>query len=74
KEIAKNDFDDLVDFFLKERKTEKCLEIIEISFQKIVSHGAKNHYEVKNIKSQNEGDADIEINEIFREHGVCYQF
>ncbi|HCQ0501674.1 TPA: hypothetical protein OGS09_004975, partial [Escherichia coli] len=74
KEFAKNDFDALVDFFLKERNTEKCLDFIEICFQILVSHVAKNHYEFKDITSQSPGDAVIELNERFREHGVGYQF
>ena len=39
-----------------------------------VSHVAKNHYEFKDITSQSPGDAVIELNERFREHGVGYQF
>ncbi|HAX5771969.1 TPA: hypothetical protein JTW80_004632, partial [Escherichia coli] len=35
---------------------------------------AKNHYEFKDITSQSPGDAVIELNERFREHGVGYQF
>ena len=74
KEFAKNDFDALVDFFLKERNTEKCLDFIEICFQILVSHVAKNHYEFKDITSQSPGDAVIELNDRFREHGGGYQF
>ncbi|HAI1860077.1 TPA: helix-turn-helix domain containing protein [Escherichia coli] len=54
--------------------TEKCLDFIEICFQILVSHVAKNHYEFKDITSQSPGDAVIELNERFREHGVGYQF
>lgn len=76
KEHARNDEEAILDYFLSCRDYEKCLDIIEISFQIINNYVDKNYYNYKQYttSSQKPEDAINELNSRFKETGVGYQF
>lgn len=71
---ANNDFQAVYDYFLQQVDIEKCLDIIEISFQAIAINVKNNPYEFREITCQSPDEAIDELNERFRENGVGFQF
>lgn len=75
-EHAISDSEAVLDYFLNCNDYEKCLDIIEISFQTIENHIGNNDYYYKQgtISSQEPDDAVDELNKRFKETGVGYEF
>ncbi|WP_273804850.1 STM4504/CBY_0614 family protein [Providencia rettgeri] len=63
-------FSEIFDFFLNQNDVEKCLDIIELSFQYIDNYVREKQYHFK----QKADDAINDLNYRFRENGVGYQF
>lgn len=65
---------ELVNAFLNEGDTEKCLDFIEIAF-KVIDHFTRNYEYLRRIRASEKADESIEeLNSRFKEHGVGYQF
>lgn len=65
---------ELVNAFLNERDTEKCLDFIEIAF-KVIDHFTRNYEYLRRSRASEKADESIEeLNSRFKEHGVGYQF
>lgn len=73
---ADSNFSAVFDWFLNQSDTEKCLDVIELSFQVIDKHVRDNAYRFQQAVgvSQNCDDAISEVNSRFREAGIGYQF
>lgn len=70
KKDANSYYTEIFDFFLGQKDIEKCLDIIELSFQYIDNYIRENQYSFK----QKADDAISDLNYRFRENGVGYQF
>ena len=66
--------DELTNFFLNEKDTDKVIDIIELSF-KIVNHFTKEYdYLHRNNREKIIDNAINELNNRFKEHGIGFQF
>lgn len=71
-----SNFAAVYDHFLAEENTERCLDIIELSFKIIDSYVRDQDYRFRQTEgvSQNSDDAISELNSRFKEANVGYQF
>lgn len=67
---ADSHFSEIFDFFLNQKDVEKCIDIIELSFQYINNYVREKQY----YFNQEADDAINDLNYRFRENGVGYQF
>lgn len=76
REYANSDFSAVFDYFLDEEDHEKCLDIIELSFQEIDTYVRKNEFSFRDAEgvTQKPDDAIEELNARFKESGIGYQF
>ena len=70
----RNYLSELVNFVLKEERTEKILDAIELSFRLIDIHTRKYEYLRRQRASEVADEAIDELNSRFQEHGVGFQF
>lgn len=66
--------EELANFLLTEKTTEKVLDVIELSFRCIDKLTRRHDYMYKQNASEAADEAIEELNERFREHGVGFQF
>ena len=66
--------EELENFFLQERETERALDIVELSFRIVDSDTRDRKYLDRYNASEVADDAIEELNNRFKEHGVGYQF
>lgn len=69
-----NNFDAIYDTFLEEKDYEKCLDIIEITFELIGSYVLDNWHMFASTSTQTPEEAIDELNFRFKENAVGYQF
>ena len=72
REYADSDFSAIFDYFLEEKNHEKCLDIIELSFQVIDTYVRRNQFyfdRAEDVK-QKPDDAIEELNARFKESGI----
>ncbi|MFT5708564.1 MAG: hypothetical protein ACI9ES_002867 [Oceanospirillaceae bacterium] len=71
-----SDFESVYDYFLKSKKIDECLDIIELTFKMITFYVKKNQYlHTQETGSKQEADDAIEeLNQRFKESGVGYEF
>lgn len=67
-------FHEIYNYFLQQDDIEKCLDIIEISFNVIATHVKENPYKFTEFTSLSPDDAIDELNERFKESCVGFQF
>ncbi len=60
--------DELINFFLKEKDTEKVIDVIEVTFR-LADKVTRDYDYVNNVD-----DAIKELNDRFKEHGIGFQF
>ncbi len=69
-----DDVEELINFFLQERDTEKVLDAIELSFR-VANRLARDYqYRKLNNPSKSIDDAIAELNARFKEHGIGFQY
>lgn len=66
----------IFNYFLREEDHEKCLDIIELSFQVIDTYVRQNEFSFRDAEgvTQRPDDAIEELNARFKESGIGYQF
>ncbi|UUA73595.1 STM4504/CBY_0614 family protein [Cellvibrio sp. QJXJ] len=69
---ARDDFEAIYDFFLKEKDVERCLDVIELSIRYIDGYVRKNYYQFPQMQSPD--DAIEELNLRFKESSVGFQY
>ncbi|PCE67556.1 STM4504/CBY_0614 family protein [Salinivibrio sp. YCSC6] len=76
KKDANSHFESVFNFFLNEKDHEKCLDVIEVTFQFIDTVVREREWEFNNAigVSQKPEDAIDELNARFKESGIGYQF
>lgn len=76
RENARSHFSAVFDYFLNEKSHEKCLDIIELTFQIIDTYVREQEWNFRNATgvSQQPDDAIRELNFRFKESGIGYQF
>lgn len=67
-------FKEISDFFLNEKDTDKCLDVIELSFNMINTYIRGFGYLLRSDASQISDNAIKELNDRFKEHAIGYQF
>lgn len=60
--------------FLKEKNTERVLDVVELFFKKIDTDVRDHFYAANTIKATSPDDAIQELNQRFKEHGVGYDY
>lgn len=74
-ERPRSDQDSIFNFFLQEQSSERALDVVDLCFKiinKVVA--VDRSYQHDTVRQIDAGDAIIELNERFREHGVGFQF
>lgn len=76
KEYSNSNFEAVFEYFLIEKNHEKCLDIIELTFQAIDIYVREREWDFRGAAgvSQNPDDAIDELNFRFKESGIGYQF
>jgi len=74
-ERPKSDQDSIFSFLLQEQSSERALDVVELCFKVINKVVAVDHsYQNNTVRQIGAGNAVIELNERFQEHGVGFQF